>query len=452
MEQGASSISAGSLVFILCMGFLLLVLPRRYAIVPLLISGCYMTLGQALIIGGLHFYLIRIVIFFGMIRIVVKKEIFSIKLTSIDKVLIAWLTVSSLLYPLFGEFNVALGERLGRVYNTFGIYFLVRALIRDLDEIVLTVKMLGIIIIPLAVLFAVEHTTGRNPFSILGGVPLFPEIRNGRLRCQGPFLHSILAGTFGATSLPLFVGLWAQTAIKRSLATGAIVASTVIVFSSAASGPYLAYITVLFGSICWHFRSHMRTIRRGIVVLLLSLHLFMKAPVWFLISRLSDLTGGGGWYRSALIDAAISHFDEWWLIGTGYTAHWMPTGLAIDPNMTDMVNQFIAEGVTGGLLAMILYIWLIVKCFKTIGLAVRNEIRYSTSERFMIWCMGCTVLGHVASFFSVSYFDQITIFLYMIIAMIAALTNDERPREKMTTEPPFTKQTMPLMFNREGVR
>jgi hypothetical protein len=95
MEQEVSTISAGSLVLILFMGFLLLILPRRYAIIPLLVSGCYMTLGQALVIGGLHFYLIRILILFGMIRIFVKKEIFSVKLNSIDKALISWLMVSS---------------------------------------------------------------------------------------------------------------------------------------------------------------------------------------------------------------------------------------------------------------------------------------------------------------------------------------------------------------------
>ena len=189
-------------------GVLLLVLPRRYALVPLLISGCYMTLGQALIIGELHFYLIRILIFFGMIRIFIRREIFSIKLTSIDKILIAWLIVSSFLYVIFSGNYESLTERLGRVYNTVGIYFLIRALIRDMDDIVLTVKMLGIIIIPLAVLFAVEYTTGKNPFSIFGGVPALSEIRNGRIRCQGPFMHSILAGTFGATAMPLFVGLW----------------------------------------------------------------------------------------------------------------------------------------------------------------------------------------------------------------------------------------------------
>jgi hypothetical protein len=133
---------------------------------------------------------------------------------------------------------------------------------------------------PLAVLFAVERTTGRNPFSIFGGGHHFPNC-NGRLRCNGPFMHSILAGTFGATSLPLFVGLWAQTTGKRYLATGAIIASTAIVYFSAASGPFLAYMAILVGLIFWHFRYHMRTIRWGIVVLLLALHAYMKAPVWF---------------------------------------------------------------------------------------------------------------------------------------------------------------------------
>jgi hypothetical protein len=428
MEE-VSSLTPGSLIFTLCLGFLMLLLPRRYALVPMLISGCYMTLGQALIIGGLHFYLIRIIILFGLIRIFFRREIFSIKLTSIDKVLIAWLMASSFLYVLFGGSNVEITERLGRTYNTLGIYFCVRALVRSMDDIVLIVRMLGIILIPLAFLFAVEHATGKDPFSMWGGVPLLSEVRNGRIRCQGPFRNSILAGTFGATTLPLFVGLWAQSVRNRRLAGGAILASTVIVASASASGPAIAFLAGIVGLICWFFKSSMRAIRWGIVVLLLALQIFMKAPIWFLISKLSDIVGGGGWYRSALIDAAIRHFDEWWLIGTAFTGNWMPTGIAIDPNNADMVNQFIAEGVNGGLLAMLLFTWLIVKCFKTTGAAVRNEARFTFSERFMIWTLGCTVLSHVASFFSVSYFDQITIFWYLIVGIISTLTQYSKVRK-----------------------
>src|SRR3990172_2748751 len=97
MEQEVGTITAGSLSFALCLGVLLLMLPRRYALLPLMISGCYMTLGQVLLIGPFHFTIFRILIFFGLIRIIVRKEIFSIKLNSIDKVLITLVLVSSFL-------------------------------------------------------------------------------------------------------------------------------------------------------------------------------------------------------------------------------------------------------------------------------------------------------------------------------------------------------------------
>lgn len=383
-----------------------------------------MTLGQVLIVGGIHLYLIRILILFGLIRLVIRKEILSVKLNVIDKLLIAWVVVQSFLYVLFDGSNVNLIERLGGAYNALGIYFLIRVLVWDFDDVVHTVKMLGIIIIPLAVLFAVEYMTGKNPFFVFGGVPEFTMIREGKLRCQGPFRHPILAGTFGATALPLFVGLWVFSMRDRLLAVGAILAATIIVIASSSSGPLLAYLASVVGLMCWRVKANMRAIRWGVVIIVLALHAFMKAPVWFLISRLSELTGGSGWYRSALIDAFIRNIGEWWLIGTGYTAHWMPTGLSIDPTKADIVNQFVAQGVNGGLLGLILFIWLIVNCFKTTGVAVRIEARYSFPEQFMIWSMGCTLLSHVVSFFSVSYFDQIIIFWYMIIGMIVALMHD----------------------------
>ena len=131
----------------------------------------------------------------------------------------------------------------------------------------------------------------------------------------------------------------------------------------------------------------MRTIRWGMLLTLLGVAAVMKQPVWFLIARVSDLTGGGGWYRSALIDAAIQHFDEWWLIGTGYTAHWMAfTGNASE-NHADITNQFVSQGINGGFFAVLLLIWLIVKCFKAVGIAVPTP-GCSVGTQFAIWAMG----------------------------------------------------------------
>jgi hypothetical protein len=383
-----------------------------------------MTLGQFEIIGGFHFYTLRILIAFGFLRLILKKEIFSIKLNAIDKVLIAWLLVFSFLYVLFSGDTETINQRLGAIYNTIGIYFLVRAVVRDFDDVLFTVKMLALIILPLAVPFLIEYTTGRNPFYLFGGVPELSQIREGKLRCQGPFLSPILAGTFGATAIPLFVGLWMYSTRDRFLAAGAILAATIIVFASSSSGPLMAYLASVVGLICWNFKAQIKAIQRGLVILLLALYLVMNAPVWFLIAHLAAITGGSGWYRSALIDAFVRHFNEWWLIGTGYTAHWMPTGNPANPKMTDIVNHFVAQGVNGGLLGLTLFIWLIVKCFKATGLAVQDEARFSPPEQFLIWSMGCAVLSHVASFFSVSYFDQVTIFWYLIVGMIAVLVHD----------------------------
>jgi hypothetical protein len=424
MFEEAGNISPGSLVITICLGILLVVLPRRFALVPIFIGGSYLTLGQSLILGGAHFHLIRILIAFGLLRILIRGEILSIQATIIDKLLVAWLMTRTFLYVLGSSDTEHLFERLGYLYNTVGIYFLVRAVVQGFDDIVANVKVFGVVMIPLVIPFIVEYTTGRNPFSILGGVPEYGEWRGDRLRCQGPFLHPILAGTFGATAMPLFVGLWKQGNHNRLLALGGIVVATLILMFSSSSGPLLAYLVILTGLIVWMFRTRLRMIRWGIVIALLILHTVMKVPVWFLISRLSNIFGGGGHYRSALIDAFVNHFNEWWLIGTTYTAHWMPTGLASNPKMTDMVNQYVAQGVAGGLLCLILFIWLIVECFRATGSAILDEDMYSRSEQFMIWSLGCALLGHIASFFSVSYFDQINIVLYLVIGMIAALAQE----------------------------
>jgi hypothetical protein len=159
----------------------------------------------------------------------------------------------------------------------------------------------------------------------------------------------------------------------------------------------------------------------------------MNAPVWFVIDRFSALVGGDGWYRSQLIDSAVRHFDEWWLVGTGRTSHWMATGLSgnINPYSADIVNEFVNQGVRGGLGALIMFIWLLARCFRSIAVAVRFEGR-SQSDRFMCWAIGCSMLGHVTSFFSVTYFDQIAVFWYLTIGVSAGLMTASDRAERPT--------------------
>ena len=218
------------------------------------------------------------------------------------------------------------------------------------------------------------------------------------------------------------VGLWFQRGPNRSRAIIGGLGCVFVMYASASSGPLLSFLVALVGLGMWRMRNQMRLFRRGVVVVLIGLSFVMKAPVWYLISKVSDVFGGSGWWRSYLIDQAVQHFSEWWLIGTSYTANWAPYGIVLpnNPKMMDITNEFIAQGVNSGLLGLGLFIAIIVCCFKIIGRAVRTNGE-PPLERKLIWTFGVCLAAHCASFVSVSYFDQIQVFWFWLLAVIPCL-------------------------------
>lgn len=405
------------------MGGSILFLPRRFALIPVIATCCYMTLGQQIVVATLNFSALRLILLFGWIRLLIRHEFFPLKLNQIDKLIIAWIVSSIVTYTLLWQTTGAFINRVGFAYDAIGTYFLFRFLIRDYNEIDYTIKMIAFIILPLALEMLVESSTGRNAFAIFGGVPEITVIRGGRLRCQGPFIHPILAGTLGATLIPLYLGGWIRKEKMRLISSLGIISSSIIVVTSSSSGPLTSAIYGIAAMLIWPFRRHMRAIRWGIFFFLASLSIFMKAPIWYLMARLGNIIGGGGWHRSYLIDQAIRYLDEWWIIGTKVTAHWMPYALEQYPTRADITNQYLAEGVNGGLLTMILFILIIVFCFKGIGRALKNNEEESFDIRMTIWSMGAVLFAHTLSFLSVSYFDQIRVFWYLLLAMIAVVTS-----------------------------
>lgn len=419
-----SFITPIGLAFTIFLGILTLLLPRRFAIVPILMAACYLTLGQQILVAGLHFTIIRILILVGFVRLVIRKEIHLIKFNTIDKTLVLWVVSSIIMYTLLWQTTGAFINRLGLAYNAIGIYFLSRFFIHDIREFFNIIKVLAILVVPLAIVMLIESKTGRNIFYAFGGIPEFSEIRGGLVRCQGPFRHPILAGTFGATAMPLFVALWWQDWRGKILFFLGVISATIITITSTSSGPAAAYIFAIIGLTMWFFRDNMRAVRWALLLSLIALHIVMKAPVWFLIARLGGVIGGGGWHRAELIDQAVKHFDEWWLMGTKVTAHWMPYALDIDLTRADITNQFIAQGVNGGLLTMVLFILLLVRSFQGVGKAISMEGQ-PIGIRIGLWTIGTSLLAHVVSFFSVSYFDQMNIFWYLLLATISISSNPQ---------------------------
>ena len=165
----------------------------------------------------------------------------------------------------------------------------------------------------------------------------------------------------------------------------------------------------------------MRLIRWSAVLAIVGLDIFMNAPLYYLLARI-DLTGSStGSYRAALIESAIYHLDEWWLAGTDYTRHWMPSGVYWSGDHTDITNYYIKMGVIGGLPLMLLSIGVLVVGFSTVGKSLGPNNNVSFEERFLIWTLGAILFGHTITMISVFYFDQSITFLYLLLAAIGTL-------------------------------
>jgi hypothetical protein len=433
MEENFAPITPFAFSFAIAMGILTLVLPRRVALLPLIIACSYMTLGQRILIFDKDINIFRILFLFGWARILFRGEIKkSLRFIGIDKAIICWVIVGILSGALVN--TTVLVRHFGIVFNAIGLYFLFRFLIHDLDDIEILFKLMAIVIAPLAISMIIEKSTGRNIFSIFGGVPEMTMIRSlhegatllTRIRCQGPFRHPILAGTFGAVFMPFFIALWLNNNTSKLIPIIGITSASIIIVASASSGPIIAFVFVLVGFLIWPWHRKMRIIRWGILSSVIGLHLIMKDPVWHIFTRSSVIFGGTGWHRAAIIDAAIRHFREWWFVGTTYTAHWMPYHNSGNPDMADITNQYLWEGVSGGIVQMIMFIIIIVVSFRTVGLSLYAKKGKPFSTKIMIWSMGVALLAHVVTFFSVAYFDQMIVFWYLLLSMIAALPNETK--------------------------
>ena len=431
-----TSLNALGLLVLLGAGCFTLVLPRRYALLPIIVVTCFMTLGQMVVVAGLHFTMMRIVVLFGWVRLLVRHEIRPLRLNAIDKAVLAWTVVAIVTHSLLWQTSDEFINRLGFGYNVLGMYFLFRFLVRDIEDIKRLFEMMAIVVVPLAAAMLIERETERNVFAIFGGVRAVTELRGGTLRCQGPFGHPILAGTFGACLLPFFLSLWWQGRKYKWLAIAGVVSSTTIVITAGSSGPVMAFLAGTFAMALWLFRKYMRLFRWGALIGFCGFAVVMKAPVWYLIQRVNIFSGSNGDHRALLIDEFVRHFWEWWLLGTKSTVQWA------DENMWDITNQFVWEGVNGGLLTLLLFALIIVLSFQAVERAARaSQAVPARNYSLLVWSLGAAMFAHCASFLSITYFDQNVVNWYLLLALCSTVL---ATRIKKTSSVPMLQRTTPL--------
>ena len=335
-----------AIVFLVVNTAAMLFLPRKWAPLPLLVGSCFMPLDQWIQLGPFHLTIIRLLIAAGLTRVIIRGERPVGGMNGLDWLMVVW-SVWALVSSVFHKDpSQALIFRSGLIYNACGVYFLLRVFSQSLDDVKALCLSTAIVLGILAVAMLYEKMASHNLFSVLGGVSEIPLIREGKVRAAGPFAHPILPGTIGAACLPLMVGLWQQ---ERNLAFMGVVACGWIIFACASSGPIMSAIAAigcvvsccviaapcgLSGWLCSHGLYCSGYCHEGSCVLHDRAH------------------RSGGWeYRMAsraLIESALNHLKEWWLAGTDYTLHWMPTGVSWSAeHQTSPIITFIWESRRG---------------------------------------------------------------------------------------------------------
>src|SRR5664280_1841785 len=191
---------------------------RRVALLGMMAGVMFLTQAQQIDVLGFNLYAIRFLEVAGFVRVMARREFSFYQLNKIDRALLwlyGYMTVVFLLRSLVGVAN-----QIGIAADAFLCYFTFRGLVGGMDDFRWFLRALIILLAPYVLLVLIESATGHNPFTLLGGISGGSNwIRHGRPRCFGSFRQPDTLGMFGASFLPLYIGLACITRErKRALA------------------------------------------------------------------------------------------------------------------------------------------------------------------------------------------------------------------------------------------
>lgn len=420
-----SSLATG-LALTAFLGLLIVAGSRRIALAAMIAGIIYLPQSQGVEVVGFNLYPARFLEVLAFSRVALRREFSVGAFGKLDLAFLSFVGYTTIVFLL--RSREATAFQIGAAVDAICVYFAFRGLVKGLPDLKWSLKIAAILLVPYVPAVLVESYTAWNPFSLIGGVENARAgtlwFREGRLRATGSFGHPSLLGTLPGVLLPLYTALW-FTDSKRLLAVVGTALCLAVVWATNSGGPVLCVAMGLAGWALWPMRDRMRVVRLGLVVALVLLALVMKAPIWFLLARLSALTGGDGWHRSALIDIAIDNLDRWWFAGMRAldTANWMPYANS-NTGAVDMTNQFLVYGIAAGIGSIVLFILVITFAYRELGkaMATLRRRRLARADEALLWGLGVALSVHVINWFGISYWDQTNLLWLMQLATIASVT------------------------------
>lgn len=410
------------LIFLVVSSLCVFTLTPRWALVALIVGTVYLTKGAGAEIGSIMLHPHRILMLIGVLRMLSRSELSGFRLQFVDKLVLAsigWLVFANFFHEQ--EPGSGLVFTAGVGFEVLSSYFLVRAWCRGFEDVQLLAGSLAIVFVPMALSMFAEKSLLTNSMGLLGGGE-WVNIREGIVRSRGTFTHAILAGSIAAACFPLMLAIWEK---NRVLSMVGIVTILSMVVTCHSSGPLVSFMVTCAIVLGWRLRHHTRRLVWLAIIGYMMIDLISNRPGYHAIVTRLDLTGSStAYYRCLMIDTAIEHFNEWWLVGTDRTNHWIQSGVGSiigEGKHMDITNMYIATGVNGGFLSTLFMFGIVVFSIKNVVvMATDEDTSISNNERFSIWCLGAAIGSLAVSGLSVAFFDQSGAFIWYMAAFISS--------------------------------
>ncbi|OHB61003.1 MAG: hypothetical protein A2167_01155 [Planctomycetes bacterium RBG_13_46_10] len=351
-----------------------------------------------------------------------------------------WVAISMVIYVVMfcitRPLLPAIENRGGFLIDTWFTYIVTRLILTDSKDLIKFIKVVALILIPLALFGVIEAVTHWQPFLPLKRFrPWKPvvigervEIETGMIgrwgfsRATGPFSHSILFGLCFTMFLPLIWVLRRERDQWGKLAYPFSAITVIGALSSMSSGPWVTAMAVGFLLMMERYK---HWVKQGLVVLAVLCVLAEFAsnrPLYHVIISHANPVGGAGWQRAKLIDCAIEDFGKWWLKGYGgQDPGW---GRRTGMGHTDLNNEFIMAGVEYGILGLAALLAVYTAAVKA---TIRSHKLFASPQlKSWAWSIGVSIIATAIASFGVSFFGNTKMIFYLIIGIAGSLNNLQR--------------------------
>ncbi len=409
---------------------LIVVLRPRYALAVYITGLLWFPEYLRLSIGTLDISVGRIMVTVLLLRCLFNNRLrSSFKWIGLD----TWVAISMIVYVgivlVTRPSMASIENRSGFIMDTWLAYLVARFIITDRRTLISVIKCVAIVLVPLTILGCIETFTGWQPFIPLKRfIPwrqqdpqaeIVKVVRWGLVRAVGPFNHPILFGGGFAIFLPLIYYLHHEKRPWRTLSY--ILSATVLIgaFTSMSVGPWVMVAVAIFCLAMERYKLWVKLMIILFVISCLLVELFSKRHFYHVFASYGSMLGGTGWHRAKLIDVAIKHFDQWWLVGyKGRDPGWGPYFGMV---RTDVTNEFLAAGVRYGMAGMIALCGVLYVAFRGLVSAYKQVTHPVT--RSLYWALGSMLFSVTVTWTAAHFFGQLMSLFYCLLGVIGSSIN-----------------------------